>query len=289
MIRFSKYHGCGKDFIIVIEEDIMKFRNNMARLVTQICSRRTGVGADGLIVLRRSPLEMIVYNYDGTVASMCGNDVRCFAHYCFDDDIIPVNVRDYRVRTDGGNLDITVKSADPFITEINMGMPDFSPEKIGRDCKQEELVNLTIEIAGEKITMSSLFMKTINTVVWIPEAPWVIDKENGFEINKRIAHLGERISEHPLFKKKTNVNFACKLNSEEIKLITYEAGLGYTAASGTGACATVVMGALERKLNKKAKVLFPYGELEVRLEKDGVRMIGPAERIIQGRYYENKF
>ena len=288
MIRFSKYHGCGKDFIIVIEEDVMKFRSNIDRLIVQMCSRRTGVGADGVIVLRRSPLEMIVYNSDGSNAPMCGDDIRCFANYCFDDDIIPVNVREYRVRTEMGPLDILVKSAEPFVTEVNMGMPDFSPEKVGCDCKREELINRPIDIAGERVIVSSLFMGTAHTVVWVNESPWMDKNENGYEINNKIVHIGEKISKHPIFKESTNVNFACRLNSDFIKLITYEKGIGFVAASGTGACAAVVMGALERKLNKNARVLLPHGELEIRLQRDGVRMIGPAERIVQGRYYENK-
>lgn len=287
MIKFSKYHGCGNDFVIVIEEDILKYRNDMSTLVTKICSRTTGVGADGLIVVRRPPLEMIIYNSDGSIAPMCGNGIRCFANYCFDEDIIPVNMREYSVDTGAGPMGIIVRSSDPFITEINMGMPDFSPAKVGCDCKKEELVNRTIEIAGQEVTISSLFMGTIHTVVWMNETPWIPDAEKGFIINDKVVRLGESISNHPLFKEKTNVNFVYKVNNEAIRMITYERGVGFTAACGTGACASVVMGALERKINKRSKVLIPYGEMEINLLKDGVRMMGPSERIITGKYYEN--
>ena len=288
MFKFSKYHGCGKDFVIVNEEDVVKSGRNISRFATKICSRNTGVGADGLIIVRRSPLEMIVINSDGSRATMCGNGIRCFANYCYDDEVIPVTVRDYEVMTGAGVMKVSVQTTDPFVAEINMGLPDFTPANVGCDCASEDLINRQLEIGGELVTVSTMFMGTVHTIVWVMDNPWAPDSISGFSINEKILRQGKLIAEHPVFKEKTNVNFALKLNKGTIKLITYERGIGFTAASGSGACASVVIGALERKLNKSAKVILPYGEINVSLKRDGVRMVGPAERIMTGRYYEDR-
>ena len=64
-------------------------------LVQACCSRHTGIGADGMIFVKEDPLEMVYYNQNGSRAPMCGNGIRCFAAYCFDegintDEVVPV-------------------------------------------------------------------------------------------------------------------------------------------------------------------------------------------------------
>lgn len=286
MIKFSKYHGSGNDFIIMNEEDVIKFGKNLPKLVAQMCSRSTGIGADGVLVVRRSPLEMIVFNSDGSRAPMCGNGILCFANYCFDDDIIPLNMRDYNVKTTIGTMKINVITADPFVAEVNLGMPDFNPEKVGCDCESEELVNRTIRVAGDVVRVSTVFMGSIHSIVWVDERPWLPDAEKGYIVNEKIIKQGKEIAENQVFSQKTNVNFVRIINNGTVELITYERGSGFTASCATGAAASVVLGALQRKLYKSASVRFPYGQIEVSLTKDGVKMIGSAERIAQGRYYE---
>ena len=84
-IPITKYHGLGNDFIItrysyVENEDIVSF-------IRSVCDRHTGIGADGAIFVKTNPLEMVYYNQDGSRAPMCGNGIRCFAKYCFDENI----------------------------------------------------------------------------------------------------------------------------------------------------------------------------------------------------------
>jgi diaminopimelate epimerase len=69
---FAKYHGLGNDFILVEEEEVQTF--DVGKLTVALCNRHTGIGADGLIVLKKQPrLEMLFYNSDGSAAPMCGN------------------------------------------------------------------------------------------------------------------------------------------------------------------------------------------------------------------------
>lgn len=115
MIRFTKYHGCGNNFIIVRESDVDGM--DYSQLALDMCNVNTGIGADGFIVVREDPaLEMVFYNMDGSRAPMCGNGIRCFAAYCYDNDIC--KKEEYPVETLAGTMVVKIISTDPFMVRI---------------------------------------------------------------------------------------------------------------------------------------------------------------------------
>jgi diaminopimelate epimerase len=298
MMKFAKYHGCGNDFIIVNQEDLGNL--NYAKVAQKWCHRHAGVGADGLIIVKRdsdskaedSPsnlLEMVIYNSDGSYAPMCGNGIRCFANYCYDEGI--ESSMTYPVKTGAGILTVNVKSVDPFMVEIDMGKPDFTLELLAINMnfmdlvtnsdgsilyltksQPEDFVNKRIRIDEWEVTISTFFMGTIHTVVW-DEDIHAFDK----------AAFAERLSNHPIFEEKTNVNMVKIIDRNTIEVTTFERGAGLTAACGTGACASVVMGIREGRLNSKVKVILPLGELIITQKDDGtVLMEGPAIKVAEG-------
>jgi diaminopimelate epimerase len=82
-VRFSKYHGTGNDFIIVDGRSQDTSGLNKDR-IGQLCNRRLGIGADGLIILEETPradFRMRYFNADGNEGTMCGNGGRCITRF----------------------------------------------------------------------------------------------------------------------------------------------------------------------------------------------------------------
>ena len=83
MINFYKYHGAGNDFIIVDNRN-GHFDAENKEFIKELCHRRFGVGADGIILLEDSSdydFSMVYINSDGSIGSMCGNGGRCIVHF----------------------------------------------------------------------------------------------------------------------------------------------------------------------------------------------------------------
>lgn len=274
MIRFSKYHGCGNDFIILTEEEAEG--RAYSELAREICHRQLGIGADGMIIVKQDPLEMIFFNSDGSRAPMCGNGIRCFAKFCYDEGICTED--SYSVRTLSGGMGIRVIGLHPFLVEINMGRPDFDPKRCGIKTAQSSFLKQKLKLKDGELEVSSCFMGTIHTVVWM----------NRLE-DTDLEHLGKEISNHPVFTEKTNVNFVQIIGRNTLRLATYERGAGMTLACGTGACASTVIGAAEGLCDRDVHILLPYGQLRiVQAADDSVMMTGPAVRTVRGCYEEDR-
>src|SRR3972149_6391768 len=91
MVQFGKIHGLGNDFIVVDNRDGKIGDAEAADLARRLCERRLSVGADGLLLLSNSAVadaRMRTFNADGSEAEMCGNGIRCFAKYCYENGIV---------------------------------------------------------------------------------------------------------------------------------------------------------------------------------------------------------
>ncbi len=276
MILFSKYHGCGNNFVIVKEKEILKHisENEYPDMARKMCDVYTGAGADGFIVVREEPeLEMVFYNQDGSRAPMCGNGIRCFAHFCRQEKIR--QEESYPVKTLAGEMVVNVTNDDPFMVKINMGKPVFSPHEIKVDYDGEDFLNQSLQLAdGSSCKVNAFFMGTIHTVVFVDD----------FEVMD-VPKIGEEICNHPTFKEKTNVNFVKVIDEETLEVKTYERGVGMTLACGTGACASVVAANLEGLCGKAAEVKLALGSLKIEVSEDGnVYMAGPSVKILDGEF-----
>lgn len=282
MLRFSKYHGCGNNFVMVKEAELLEHLNpsngadlekkEYPRFAQRVCDINTGVGADGLIIVREEPqLEMVFYNMDGSRAPMCGNGIRCFAYFCQEEGIRSED--SYAVKTLAGDMIVEVTSRAPFMARIDMGKPIFDPSAIAVKSERSDFMEQELQISdGSRWTVNSLFMGTVHTVVFV-------DDYESFDIE----FVGKELCEHPTYTEKTNVNFVRVLDENTVEMKTYERGVGMTLACGTGACATAVVADMQGLSKSPTEVILQLGSLNIELKDDGrVFMEGPSVKIAEG-------
>ena len=85
-MEFIKMHGTGNDFIFLLDLN-NEYVGQESNLAKKLCHRRFGIGADGIVLVRKSDIadvRMVIVNSDGSAANMCGNAIRCFGKYVFE-------------------------------------------------------------------------------------------------------------------------------------------------------------------------------------------------------------
>ncbi len=129
-INFTKYHGTGNDFIMIDDRSEL-FNESDVELIEAMCSRRFGIGADGLILLRNEEnydFKMVYFNSDGRQSSMCGNGGRCLVHFAHSLDVFKTSCK--FIAIDGDHLgevlsDGTIKLKMGDVIEISEDGNDF--------------------------------------------------------------------------------------------------------------------------------------------------------------------
>lgn len=271
-MRFVKMHGNGNDFIVI--EDINGiYKEKYGDIAKSLCDRHFGIGADGLIIVTKStiaPIQMIIINADGSYASMCGNGIRCFAKYVYDNEI--VKEKNMKIETGDGVKEafLEISNERAVNIKIDMGTPSFSPKHIPVNCN-EEIIQKEIQINNKAYLITSLLMGVPHTII--------IGRLGDFDVTE-----GKAIERFELFPIGTNVNFCEVVDRENIKVKTWERGAGPTLACGTGSCASVVACNKLGLVDSKVRVEVPGGRLDIEVDQLGVFMKGPAETVFVGEY-----
>ncbi len=266
-VVFSKYHGCGNDFLIMeYNEEI----NNYSELVKKSCNRYVGIGADTFITIEDGQIPQVrFYNADGTEAPMCGNGIRCAASYLRNH--LNKESNEYEILTASGLRKVYYQD-DMY--KINMGKPIYDIKKLDIDeelfCKQE-LFDELYQYEEKGFNLNAVFMTTHHLVIPLKDM-----NISDATISDRI---GEYFCKHPLFKKMINVDFVNVIDKNHIKMRTFERGVGWTKACGSGACSCFAV--LNRKniIGEEMIAQFEYGEVVITKENGDIYMKGPAVEI----------
>ena len=160
-MKVAKYHACGNDFIIVREREV----DQPASFAKQICHRHLGIGADGLILVDENPLKMTVYNQDGSKAEMCGNGLRCFVHYCYDEGIISGSI--CNVHSEAGVYECRRISVEPFVVRVNMKQISLKPYQNTMVVGVPHKVFLKNELILDEGLLANISKKENTNVDWI--------------------------------------------------------------------------------------------------------------------------
>ena len=113
-MKIEKYHGLGNSFLITNYLENINYKE----LSLKLCNNNTSLGGDGLIVVKTNPLQMSIYNKDGSEAIMCGNGLRCFLHYCFLNGVLKERRENIEVKTKSGIYSCDILSYSPFISKV---------------------------------------------------------------------------------------------------------------------------------------------------------------------------
>ena len=266
---FVKMHGLGNDFVFI--EDKTGQDKDFTALARAMCNRHTGIGADGLIVIvdsRVADVRMRIINSDGSEAEMCGNGIRCFAKYVYDNGII--EKKRFTVETPAGIMEpeITVGADNKAeLITINMGRPSFNRSEIPMEGAEGRVLNEDLCVNGANWKITSLLMGVPHTVTYVDDVDTV-------DIEK----IGPLFEKHEAFPKHTNINFAQQMDDRTVKVRTWERGAGATLACGTGSCSVAVASFLNGRTGREVDIQLPLGTLHIEYrEEDGnVYMTGPA-------------
>jgi len=277
-IEFVKMHGLGNDFILIdCLSKTLGDSSFLSSLAKKLCHRNFGIGADGLILIlssEKADLRMRIYNSDGTEAQMCGNGIRCFAKYAFENKLI--SKIKFTVETLAGIItpELIFKDKEISGIKVNMGHPKFKRREIpitGEDI-------LTVVDETLKINPKQTFKITCVSM-GNPHCIIFVDDIQSIPVNE----IGSKIENHPIFPEKTNVEFIQILNRKEINFRVWERGVGETLACGTGACAALVASVLNKKSERQAIIHLTGGDLDIEwIENGPVFMTGPAELVFKG-------
>ena len=280
-IKFTKMQGLGNDFVLVDYEEIKNLDISLSELSIRMCDRKFGVGADGLIVVNPDDMKSNtdvcwrIINSDGSEPQMCGNGMRCFAQYVFNQGL--VQGKKFSVNTLAGTIIPEVLEGD--LVRVNMGKPILEADKIPVKSNLFPLLNDTLQAGDRTFQFSAVSMGNPHCLIFTDE--------NTEELALK---YGSSIENNPIFPEKTNVEFIKVISEKHIKINVWERGCGITLACGTGACASTVASILNNLTENKVTADLPGGSLTIEwagnpIDKDhDVFMTGSAKVVFEGEY-----
>ena len=166
---FWKMHGLGNDYIVIDNRDEKISAKKAAALSRKLCQRHFSIGADGLLLVSNSKVadaKMRIFNADGSEAEMCGNGIRCFAKYCYENKI--VTKQEFTVETLSGikHVWLTLKGSEVSAVKVDMGVPNWQRSALPMT-GQGTCINENMEVNGETFKVTCLSMGNPHCVTFV--------------------------------------------------------------------------------------------------------------------------
>jgi len=251
-LPFAKVHGAGNDFVVVKYPELSD--EEFAKLAPILCDRRKGIGADGLLLVRRDPehdFRMVYFNADGSRASLCGNGARALVLYMWKEGMAPAEMR---FVSDAGVHKGLVVDGKPSVS-----LPDPKDIKL----------NLTLH----EFDFPLHFVES-----GVPHVVVLVENLASFDVDG----VGRSIRNHPNFAPEgTNADFVQMHDDDSISVRTYERGVEReTLSCGTGAVAVAAVINRLKGIKSPIELNFPGGLLRVNFESDASN---PTEVMLGGQ------
>ena len=276
MIKFTKMHGLGNDYVYIDCYSQEVNLGNISDLAKFMSNRHFGVGSDGIILICKSDIadfKMRMFNFDGSEAEMCGNGIRCVGKFVYDKGLTNKKIVEIETLAGVKILNLNVKNGKVETVKVDMGEPILAPKEIPVDFDKEPVKGLKIKAIDRDFDFTCVSMGN-------PHAITIVENTKEFDIEKYGPVL--EIDEH--FPKRSNIEFIEIIDENNIKMRVWERGAGETLACGTGACATAVACNINGITNKKVNIELLGGMLEIEWDEktNHVFMTGPATTVFEG-------
>ena len=268
-ISFTKMSGAGNDFIMIDSDDNPEFLPSV-NSIQNLCDRRNGIGADGVILISSSEqydFVMNYYNADGSTGSLCGNGARCAIKFAAGTN----RLKNKSAKFLSNNSEYSGEILEDRTIRFNLNPP----------CDLRK--NIQLKVAGKDMTAHFINTGSPHVVIMVED----LNKISVERIGKEIRNLTEFAPGG------TNVNFVNIVN-EEIHIRTYERGVeGETLACGTGSVAAAIICHITDGIKPPATILPGskdklFVNFNVRNnEFSNVSLTGPVVEVYKGQFKIN--
>lgn len=284
MLSVSKYHVAGNSFALVESEGYEGC--DWGKLAVSLCKHRYGIGADGLLVITIGgddcDFEMRMFNPDGTEDG-CGNGLICATRFFYErmSQMSGDMPSSFIARTIWGKSNVRIVNPDPFkfIVDAELVEPKWHPSEIpmigiAEPAMANEPIEVTLNIFGTSVKFIPVNTGSTHVVIFpdggIEDLAWEV--------------ISAQIESHPMFPKRTSIMWAKVVNQIEVRVRSYERGVGETLSCGTGACAVLAVGTKLGLLSNAVKVNFKGGSVEVFMDDSGkVHLQGQSYHVFDAK------
>ena len=273
-MRFSKWQGCGNDFVLVdcFKENVSDF----AAFAKKVCDRHYGIGGDGVLYVlpsSKADFRMRIFNTDGSEAEMCGNGIRCLGKYVYDYRLTGKETLSIETKSGIRNMHLHIQDGKACGAMVDMGVPRLNAHSIPILSEKDLVINDPIEVQKKNYRMTGISMGNPHAVIFLEEI-------NGISLEE----TGRELEFHPRFPERANIEFCHVTARDRMEIRVWERGVGETLACGTGACAAVVASVLNDLTDEEVIVKLLGGELSVRWDRkvNHVFLEGPAVKVFDG-------
>ncbi len=244
-------HGLGNDFVVV-DHEAVPADADLRDLAIHMCARRTGIGADGLLIVGPRDADgawrLAIVNADGSVATACGNGARCVARYLGrGEHVLRTPAEDVRVAWDGA------------VAAVRLRAPRLGRRRLVALPEGDTPVRL-VDVGNPHAVVLGL-------------------PPDDVDLALVAARVREAVGD-------ANVGVVALDAKDRLWLRVDERGVGETLACGTGACAAVAAARVEGWVGDRVIVRLPGGELDVALDGDAIVLRGDAQESFRGEWTE---
>ena len=271
---FVKTHGLGNDYFVLDQAGIAFQLNE--KNIRLLCDVHYGIGSDGILLKVPSgnaDFGLKIFNPDGSEAEKSGNGLRIFAKYLY--DYGHTSGKKFTIETIGGLVTAEVSEETNNKAnriKVDMGKAIFSSRNIPVICDEAECYDHPLSIVDETYLINCVSVGNPHCVILRDQL-----------IMAEILKHGSDIENHPIFPNRINVQFAKVLSRDEVEILIWERGAGYTLASGSSSCAVAAVMVKKGLTDRKLDVKMAGGTLHIEIDEDwNIRMEGEVREIASG-------